>query len=369
MICRPDPIAEADALVRGGEPARAFVLLRKLLASGKGGILTHIALSRALLASAEIDSALAAAREACTLAPGISDAALALGEALLAAGHLPTAISEFQRAVELDPASDAARLALGSAWLEAGEADRAAQILADIPSTSYFAGHAAAKIAAAAEMRRAQRSAPGYVRHLFDQFAPDYDRRMLEELSYRAPHILRGLADMLMICEPGALSILDLGCGTGLSGAAFNDLAARLDGIDLSPKMIEAARARSIYDGLSVADIESVLAQQGLDYDLIVAADTLVYLGDLSPVLRGARHRLKPGGFFLFTVEKHDGQGFELGPKRRYRHCEAYLRKEAAAAGLDVMGLINCSPRDEAAVPVEGFAVALQPADTTLAAN
>ena len=369
MVAKSDPSAEADALVKAGEPARAVTLLRKVLVSDKGGILTRIALSRALLASGEIDAALAAAREAVALAPGISEAALALGEALLAAGHLPTAISEFQRAVELAPSSDAARLALGSAWLEAGEADRATQILSDIPSTSHFALEVAAKMAAAAEIRRAPRAAPGYVRHLFDQFAPDYDRRMINDLSYRAPHILRGLADMLMIAEPGTLSILDLGCGTGLSGAAFKDLAARLDGVDLSPKMIEAARRRSVYDRLTVGDIESMLAEQGPDYDLIVAADTLVYLGDLSPVLSGARLRLKSSGFLFFTVEKYDGEGFELGPKRRYRHSEAYLRERAATAGLEIMGLLNCSPRDEAAVPVEGFAVALQPAAAETAAN
>ena len=360
MPDKHDPIADAEALVKAGEPLRAAAVLRKALATGKGGILTRIALSRALLAAGEVEPALESARETCALAPGISDAALVLGEALLKCGHLPTAISEFQRAVELNPASDAARLALGSAWLEAGEAERAAQILADIPSTSYCAGEAAAKIASADEMKRANRSAPGYVRHLFDQFAPDYDRRMLEDLSYRAPHILRGLADMLGIAEPGTLQVLDLGCGTGLSGAMFRDLAARLDGVDLSPKMIEAARARGIYDGLSVADIETSLAQDGPAYDLIVAADTLVYLGDLSSVLCGARRRLKGSGFFLFTVEKHEGEGYELGPKRRYRHSQAYIRQEAAKAGLEVMGLLDCSPREEAHVPVEGFAVGLQ---------
>ena len=295
MPDKHDPIADAEALVKAGEPGRAVMLLRKVLASGKGGILTRIALSRALLAAGELESALVAARETWALAPGVSDAALVLGEVLLTCGHLPTAISEFQRAVELAPASDAARLALGSAWLEAGEAERASQILADIPSTSYFARPAAAKIAAADEMKRANRSAPGYVRHLFDQFAPDYDRRMLEDLSYRAPHILRGLADMLGIAEAGTLSVLDLGCGTGLSGAVFKDIAARLDGVDLSPKMIAAARSRAIYDGLTVQDIETSLAQDGPAYDLIVAADTLVYLGDLSPVLSGARVRLKEG--------------------------------------------------------------------------
>ncbi len=361
MIAKSDPIAEAESLVKAGESARAVALLRKAAASGRDGILTRIALSRALLAAGDTAAALAVAREASSLAPGIADAAVALGEALRACGHLPTAIAEFQRAAELVPSSDAARLALGSAWLEAGEAERAAQILAGIPYTSTLAAEAASKITAAEVMRQANRSAPGYVRHLFDQFAADYDRRMLDELSYRAPRILRGLADMIMFAEPETLTILDLGCGTGLSGAAFQDLAAKIDGVDLSPRMIEAARSRGIYGGLTVGDIETVLHEPGPAYDLILAADTLVYLGDLTRVFSGARRRLKADGFFFFTVERADGETYELGPKRRFRHSETYLRQEAPACGLEVMGLIECSPRDETKIPVEGFAVALQP--------
>ena len=92
---------------------------------------------------------------------------------------------------------------------------------------------------------------------------------------------------------------------------------------------------------------------------VVLAADTLVYLGDLVGLFRGASVRLKKGGFFLFTVEKKPGEDFELGPKRRYRHSEAYLREQAAQMGLEVMGLLDCSPRWEAKSPVEGLAVAL----------
>src|SRR4029077_15569585 len=97
----------------------------------------------------------------------------------------------------------------------------------------------------------------------------------------------------------------------------------------------------------------------GPAYDLILAADTLVYLGDLEAVFAAAQARLAPEGQFLFTVEKADGEGFELGPKRRWRHSEAYLRRLAQQAGFGVTGLLAAAPRQEAKVPVEGFAVAL----------
>jgi predicted TPR repeat methyltransferase len=230
-----------------------------------------------------------------------------------------------------------------------------------LAATSSANAHIAAQIVAKAEaMLSAPRAAPGYVRHLFDQFSANYDERMLVHLSYRAPRILRGLADLMLGALDRPLDILDLGCGTGLSGEAFLDLAGRLDGVDLSPRMIERARERGIYDELSVADLETVLHENGPRYDLLIAADTLVYLGDLEPVLSGAASRLKPGGFFLFTVERDAGEAFSCGPKRRYRHGEAYLRDVAMRSRFDVMGLMDCSPRDEAGVPVEGIAVALQ---------
>jgi predicted TPR repeat methyltransferase len=124
--------------------------------------------------------------------------------------------------------------------------------------------------------------------------------------------------------------------------------------------MIELARLRGIYHELIVADLESVLAQESRSYDLIIAADTLVYLGDLTSAFAGALRRLNAGGWFLFTVERADGAGYELGPKRRYRHNEQYVRHEAGRAGFQVMGVVQCTPRLEAHEPVNGLAVALQ---------
>ncbi|HTT97933.1 MAG TPA: methyltransferase domain-containing protein, partial [Rhizomicrobium sp.] len=213
-------------------------------------------------------------------------------------------------------------------------------------------------IVRAREMKTQPRSDAGYVRHLFDQFATDYDQRMIGHLGYAAPRILRDLADMVMQGRDG-LTVLDLGCGTGLTGVAFEDIAYRLDGIDLSPVMVEKARARNLYDSLAVADIETALTAEGVSYDLVLASDTLVYLGDLEPVFKGVRCRLKADGFFLFTVESKPGDLFELGPKRRWRHSETYLRDLAAGSGFDVAGFVTCAPRHEANVPVEGFAVAL----------
>jgi predicted TPR repeat methyltransferase len=212
-------------------------------------------------------------------------------------------------------------------------------------------------LARAEAIKRAPRSDAGYVRHLFDQFSGDYDERMLGHLRYRAPQILR---ELFSLTAPGRdrLRVLDFGCGTGLGGAAFRDLAAKLDGVDLSPKMLEKADARGIYDALTLGDLETPPDRTG--YDLVIAADTLVYIGDLAAPFASAHAALQSGGFFLFTVESRDGDGFDLGPKRRWRHGEGYVRRMAAAAGFDIAGLVACAPRVEKGEDVPGFAVALQ---------
>ena len=347
-----DPIEAAEALIASGRAGDAAQALRERLAAGRGGLLARLTLIKALLAVPDTNGALAEAREAVSLNPDVAVAVLALGEALLAAGALPTAIAELQRALRLDPDLIRAREQIAAAWLAAGEADKA---LENLDVLEY---PPAGMIAAAEAIKAAPRSDAGYVRHLFDQFSADYDSRMIGQLAYAAPQILLDLAALVM---PGRdnLAILDLGCGTGLAGAVFQPLAARLDGVDLSPAMIAKARGRQIYDRLEVADLETALSLPGPGYDLILAADTLVYLGDLAAVFQAAQTRLQPDGYFLFTVEEAAGNGFELGPKRRWRHSEAYLRSLAAQAGLEVAGFVAAVPRHEANQPVAGFAVAL----------
>jgi predicted TPR repeat methyltransferase len=350
-----DPLAQADALIEAGRPGDAVHLLERLHEDGRGGLLLQRSRVRALIAAGDAEKALAVAREAAMLYPSVATAVVSLGEALLANGHLATAIGEFQRALRLDPDFAMARYLLGCTWLEAGEADKAAEAFdalgdEDMPEL-------VTKRAEIDAMRARPRSDARYVRHLFDQFSADYDERMIGQLGYGAPQILRHLAELTGLSYRAPFAILDFGCGTGLGGLAFGDLASRLDGIDLSPAMVEKAKARDLYDDVRVGDIE--VPQGDRTYDLVLAADTLVYLGDLEAVFRATAAALAPGGTFLFTVERKDSDGYELGPKRRWRHSESYLRALAEAAGFDVSGFLECSPRTEAGQPVPGYAVAL----------
>ena len=213
------------------------------------------------------------------------------------------------------------------------------------------------------QLGRASRCPPGYMRRLFDQFSTDYDTRMVEELGYRGHEHLRTLYNRLAPERQPPLSIVDLGCGTGLVGDVFRDLAegGRLDGIDLAPQMIEAARRRGIYSDLVLGDLESELMLGGASYDLALAADTMIYLGDLKPTFTGVAQRLSGGGLYVFAVEaKTDGDGWEQTSANRFRHSLSYLREEAARAGLEFVEMMDCALRNEAGTPVAGYTVALR---------
>ena len=212
------------------------------------------------------------------------------------------------------------------------------------------------------ELKQGNRCPPAYMRGLFDDFSSHYDETMLEKLQYRAHLHLRELANRVLPRLMPPWRILDLGCGTGLVGEAFKDLATggRLDGLDIAPRMIEAARARGIYDELILGDLETELYAPGPNYELILAADTMIYLGYLAPTFFGVAHRLEPEGFYIFAVESTAEGEWQQTPSNRFRHSTAYLKTEAERAGLVFVDSLGCTLRNEAGTPVAGLAVALQ---------
>jgi predicted TPR repeat methyltransferase len=212
------------------------------------------------------------------------------------------------------------------------------------------------------ELKRGKRCPPPYMRGLFDDFSSHYDETMLQKLQYRAHTHLRELAERVLPRMTPTWRILDLGCGTGLVGEVFKDLAAggRLDGIDIAPRMIEAARARGIYDELLLGDLESVLHMPGPSYELILAADTMIYLGDLAPAFSGVAQRLEPDGLYIFAVEYAPDGEWQQTPANRFRHSLRYLKSEAERAGLAFVEASECTLRTEASTPVAGLAVALR---------
>src|SRR5262249_50146641 len=166
-----------------------------------------------------------------------------------------------------------------------------------------------------------------YIVDLFDAYADHFEQELVDKLKYRTPRVL---AEAIKRFVPShKLDIVDLGCGTGLLGEMLRPLAHTLTGVDLSAGMLDVARRRKIYDHLIASELVRCLETREKAYDLAVATDVFIYLGDLSPVFRAVQHALKAAGLFCFSVEATDVGDFVLRDTLRYAHSADYLRKLA----------------------------------------
>jgi predicted TPR repeat methyltransferase len=287
----------------------------------------------------------------------IADRRYDRARAYAADGDLAAAADLYAQAVELEPRFASAWFALGEAREALGDRDgaRAAfeQARAADPNDRHGAALHLARLGAADPATAALH---GYVRTLFDQYAPRFDRA-LEDLNYSAPEMLRGA-----VGKHGRRfgTMLDLGCGTGLAGAALRPYVDWLIGVDLSPKMIEEARRKGLYDRLIVGDIARYLADQqagDATFHLIIAADVFAYVADVAETCQAVANVLGVGGLFGFTVETHEGEGAIVGAKMRYAHGAGFVRAAIADAGLTLLELRAASTRTENRIPVPGLLV------------
>lgn len=261
----------------------------------------RLEMARQFEARGDFEAAADLMRQAMDIVPGWAIGWFRLGEILFKLERKDKAMDAFRQSLDLDPA-DKAGAAVKLAILEGQSPDR-------MPDA--------------------------YIRTLFDDYATRFDEALVQRLHYRVPVVMRQMMDDIrppMRKE----SILDLGCGTGLAGEAFLSRADLIDGVDLSPGMIAEAEKKSIYASLYVADIVEWLAGCKTQYDIALAADVLVYIGDLLPLMAGVKKILHPGGQFCFSVQDIEGESFVLGVDHRYAYSEAYLRRCCQESGLSL---------------------------------
>lgn len=278
-------------------------------------------------AKGDLDGAADLLMQALEVAPGYAPAWFVLGELREKLGDRAGAIAAFERAKAADPSD-----------------------------------HHGATVHLMRLGARATAAMPeGYVRALFDGYAPGFDKALTEGLGYRAPELLFGA---VQAAHAGARmkfgSVLDLGCGTGLAALPFRPFSDWMVGVDLSAAMLAQARGKGLYDRVIEAEVLHYLTEEakiGARYHLVLAADVFMYFDNIEPVLKSAAQVLAPVGQLAFSVETHDGDGILLRETLRYAHGQAHVQQAVAAAGLKPVSLASASTRMEKGVPVPGLIV------------
>lgn len=197
-----------------------------------------------------------------------------------------------------------------------------------------------------------------YISQLFDAYADHFDEHLQISLDYRVPELL------YEACQPflpnSSLTILDLGCGTGLTSTLFKQNAKKLVGVDLSKKMLEEAKKKNIFNELYQNDIEQFLKESQERFDLILAGDVLVYVGKLSNLFSLVSAALNKNGLFVFSIEKSEKENFLLQPSARFSHSKNYIHALTEENNLIVKVEKETATRSQFNQPVSGLIYVLQ---------
>jgi predicted TPR repeat methyltransferase len=367
-----DPSSAGDVLndigltfARQGNLAEAEANLRQAASIKPNDPKPRRNLGQLLLRAGRFAEAADALAALARLAPNSADAHHELATALAQAGRLDEAVAHFRRAVALRPDHAAAYCNLGVALEERGDTAGAAAAFGEAlrlrPNSAVIAYHHAALAGAGAAPAPAPPACPPeYLVELFDRYADRFDEHLVAKLHYRGPELLRDAVSAAT--QRTDLSVLDLGCGTGLCGVLFRPAASRIVGVDLSPRMIEKSEARGVYDELVRADVVEAMDARPASADVILAADVFIYIGDLSATFRAAGAALRPGGLFAFTIEVVDDAAgdFLLRPTRRYAQSARYVRRLMSEAGLREVSATRAVLRAGEEASVEGMVFVVQ---------
>ena len=274
-------------------------------------------------------------------------------------GDLPAAADLLMQAIELAPDFTSAWFTLADIREQLGEHDAAVSAFQKARAGDANDRHGAGLRLMRLGAEPVSGMPQAYVQTLFDQYAPRFESSLVDELGYRGPKLLfHAVLSVRAAARKPALfkRAIDLGCGTGLAASAFARSVDHFIGVDLSPRMIERSRATGLYAELGVADmLRGLQARVDASADLILAADAMVYVAELAPVLAEAARVLAPGGLLAFTTEAHDGEGVVIGHGLRYAHAATYVRAALESAGLELSLLEDRSARNEDHAPVPGL--------------
>jgi predicted TPR repeat methyltransferase len=347
------------ALAALGRHADALASHARVLAIDPARTANRLRRAQALVALGRHAAALDDLDEVLRRQPQHAEAHFQRGQVLQFLERHDEALAAHEQALACDPTLGAAWSQRGSILRDLHRLDEAAVSFeqaiangADPSLNRYFLASVTGRGTPAA-------APPTYVEPFFDEYADAFESHLLDGLHYEAhTTLVRGLHGLEAKRYRAAL---DLGCGTGLCGPLVAPIADAVDGVDLSRNMIEKARRRGVYRHLAHAEIAEHLQRTEARYDLVLAADVFIYIGDLEAVFGGMRRVLDRGGIACFSVEvADDDRTFQLLPSLRYAHSERYLRELAARHAFAARQFLRRPLREDQRRPVPGLFVYLE---------
>ena len=274
-----------------------------------------------------------------------------LGNVYYLRGEHRQAVSCYQKALKWNPNVSEFYSNLGNLFQDLRKFDKAInlynQALALDPKNSrVYSSRETAQHLLNSQAGVTTKIAPeDYIQALFDDYAKRFDCHLTTTLGYKVPQLLVNNLYTLVGKNLIFDNAIDLGCGTGLSGKEFRPISKRLVGIDLSPKMIEIADGKKIYDLIKNIEVNKYLETKAEKYDLFIATDLLVYVGDLTRLFSNISKTSKSKAIFLFSTESTQNKDYILTNQGRYAHSEEYIRQLAKLNKFTILNVENATIR------------------------
>jgi len=110
----------------------------------------------------------------------------------------------------------------------------------------------------------------------YDEMAPTYDATLLNDWGYQAPAVA---ADLLARYVDSTATVLDVGCGTGLTGRELKRVGfATLTGADISQPSLDSAAQKTVYACLVRTDLLEPLPFEADSFDAALCVGVLSYI-------------------------------------------------------------------------------------------
>ncbi len=304
---------------RVDENDRAIAMQKRLVALEPSAATHYERLLYFLRETGDVLGALAAAQVAVQECPSNPTLINAFGLLQLDTGDLQGSQQTFENAIQAFPENLTAHQNLSLVLLAEGRAEDAVN--------AFSRGVTPLE----AVKLKANNQEQKHLSKTYDGLAECYDTNDLQRSwGQQTAQVIR-----TAIGQGNLGDVLDLCCGTGSVGAAITAQANHLTGIDLSPGMLDKAKARNVYDELIVADINTALLSIKRSFFTVTCSVALYHWADLGPFFYAAARVLAPGGHLIFSVDPVNDE-LDVGQSLpgEYAHSRAYIRRLTAGAGL-----------------------------------